>query len=366
MNEKILSKLISFKTLSSDEAENLAALKWIKEQLVNLPVFINEYKFQGFPSLVITTQPTKKPKIFLVSHLDVVNGSENIFVPKKSGDKLFGRGAFDMKFALASFINLFLDLGPEIKNFDVGIMITTDEEVGGKNGVRQLLEEQDFSADFCILPDGGENWTVQESAKGAIQILVKSQGKSGHGSRPWTGENAIEKLQSFIKELSEKFTAEPCGIFGHSHDTINVGSFHSGLEANLIPDYAEAKIDIRFMPGTALNQIREKIRQILIKYPGLSSEELSAAEPYEINKANNLFLSFIQILEEELNQKTTFIQSPGSSDARYFLKKDIATILLRPEGGGHHTENEWISLSSLEQFYAVLKKFVLKFGKVAK
>ena len=72
-------------------------------------------------------------------------------------------------------------------------MFTTDEELGGENGVGELLKHG-WSAGLAVIPDGGENWQVESAAKGPLRAeIVCLAGRSAHGSRPWEGENAIAR-----------------------------------------------------------------------------------------------------------------------------------------------------------------------------
>src|SRR5680860_1035635 len=110
MLEDYLIDLIQFKTLSKDFKENGEALRWIENEIKDLPVFIKRYEKNGFQSLVITTKKTKTPKIMLAAHLDVVKGSKNIFQPVIKDGKLYGRGVFDMKYAIACYLKLLQEL----------------------------------------------------------------------------------------------------------------------------------------------------------------------------------------------------------------------------------------------------------------
>lgn len=359
MLETTLKKLVSAKTLSLDHQANQKLLDDIVKELKHLPLFIKRLSFNSFPALVITTRKTKTPKIFLVAHLDVVGGSDMVFEPKRRGQKLFGRGVFDMKFAAASFLVLLKELGAELPKYDFGVIFTTDEELGGQHGMKKIVETG-YKAKLAILPDGGEDWTVQKSAKGIYQLKIESFGVSGHGSRPWTGENAIMQLMKFLSQLQSLFITEPCGNKDHDHNTINVARIAGGAETNKIPDYAEVQVDIRVSAKSSVKEIRGRVFALAKKYPKITIKQTSTANPYSVDTKNPLFKKFIKLLEFNLGKKVQFINSHGSSDARYLMQYGTTTILLRPIGAGHHTENEWIDLPSLRQFYRILKKFILE------
>lgn len=361
MVEEILKKLITFKTITRDTHENEKALLWIKKEIENLPVYIKSLNFENHTALLITTQKTKSPKIWLNAHMDVVDASDKMFIPKTLGNKLFGRGVFDMKFAVASYIFLLKDLGNALKNLDIGIMIVTDEEIGGFNGTKKILENG-YSSKLAIIPDGGENWTIEESAKGAISIIIKSKGTSAHGARIWLGKNAINNLVDFLTALRKEFELEPCNDLKHYHTTLNVGKISGGNAINQVPDSAEAGIDIRFTPDTNFNEIIKRINKIKSKFEDIEILIKTKGVSYKIDKKNKYLKSFLNILKNN-NINTSFINSHGSSDARFFVEKNIPVILTRPKGGNLHSEKEWIDIKSLNLFYKVLKEFIVLEGK---
>ena len=254
----ILIKLISYKTITGDYQASAACLHWVKEQIQGLPLFTQDFEQNGFPSLIITTKQTKTPLLWLAAHLDVVPGSPAVFEAEtKAGGRLYGRGAFDMKFAAACYIKLLKELGADLKNYDLGVMLTTDEEIGGLNGVGHLVKEG-YSSKLVFLPDGGKNWQIEKAAKGVWHALVESRGVSAHGSRPWLGRNAIDQLMNFVNAARKFFPKEPCSRKNHYHSTLNVGVIEGGRAVNQVPDSASARLDIRFISDRDQQKIKKK------------------------------------------------------------------------------------------------------------
>jgi succinyl-diaminopimelate desuccinylase len=360
---QILKKLITFKTVTRNFYETKRALNWIKNFTKSLPVYHKEIIINGFTSLIITTQNTKRPKLFLQAHIDVVPASEKLFSPKVKNHRLYGRGAWDMKFAIACYLQILKELGKNLKNYDFGIMITSDEEIGGENGVKALLEKG-YSCRVCVLPDGGDWGKIDIAAKGVWHLKIESYGKSAPASRPWKGKNAVLNLIRFLDLLKEKFPKEPCKIKNHYHNTINIGQLNGGKVANQVPDFAEALVDIRFIPETKIEDLRKLVRQTKKNFPNIKIQELILAESYKVDYDNNYFKEFVSLYKKYLGQKLRFTFNHGSSDARFFAKKGIPVILTAPKGGGTHSENEFVDLKSLETFYRVLKQFVEKVTKI--
>ncbi|MDI1352580.1 MAG: M20/M25/M40 family metallo-hydrolase, partial [bacterium] len=136
-------------------------------------------------------------KLWLVAHIDVVPADPNMFTLAVKDHRIVGRGVLDMKLGVAYYIEFLKELGASnLKNYDIGVMLTSDEEVGGMNGVRYLLDEQGYRGKIGFLPDGGFDWKIEEAAKGILWIKIKVHGVASHGSRPWLGVNAINNLIS--------------------------------------------------------------------------------------------------------------------------------------------------------------------------
>ena len=353
--QKILKKLVSFKTISNDREENNKILNWIREEIKDLPLFIKEIDSKGVKSLVVTTQKTKKPKLFLMAHTDVVSGSSEIFKTKIIGDKMYGRGVYDMKFAIACYLKLLKEMGKNLGNYNFGIILTTDEEIGGFNGTKAVIGKG-YNADVCFLPDGGEDWKIENQAKGVWHLMIESKGVSVHGSRPWLGDNAIEKLTSFLIELKKHFPIKESK--NYYCRTLNVGKIEGGTAINKVPDYAKAYIDIRFLSENEKQEIKTILGSTKNKFKGIKIISLIHGESFFISQNDKYVEIAEKIIMKEVGEKAGFSFSHGSSDARFFKKTPV--ILVRPRGGGAHSEKEWIDLKDLNKFYLFIKSFVEK------
>lgn len=344
-----LIKLIEFKTVSSNKEENLRALKWVEEQLEGKDLYFNYHEFNGHPSLVITTKEGKSPKIFLVSHIDVVEAKEELFHPQVKEGRMYGRGAYDMKMAIACYLRLLEEL--KASDFDFGIMLTSDEEIGGMNGVTKLLE-LGYSCQAALLPDGGFNWNFEESAKGVLQVKVSASGKTAHSSRPWNGENAIVKLNKGLAKIESYFKLREKGEY---FATANIGLIQGGKALNQVPDYAEAKIDIRFPPS----DLGDGILADLQKIDGIEVEKLIGASPNKADLNNPYFKRFREVAKKLYGVEIGKMQAHGSSDARFFGEKGIPVLVITCRGGEIHSDNEWVDLEDLGRFYEVIKAWLI-------
>ncbi|MDP6569480.1 MAG: M20/M25/M40 family metallo-hydrolase [Candidatus Marinimicrobia bacterium] len=356
-----LSTLIKFQTVTRDNEANRVAMEWVVEELAGLPVHVQWYESKEFPSVVITSQKTIWPKILLAGHMDVVPGTEESFHPRVEDGRLIGRGAYDMKMGIAASLNIFKALGDDLNKYDVGLMLTADEEIGGFNGVKYLVE-QGYGAGIVVMPDGGFDWNFETQAKGVLWLEVTAEGKSAHGSRTWLGENAILKLARFLIVLEEDFATEkePGDDY---YTTVNIGTIEGGKATNQVPDLAMATVDIRYTPKYTSDDMLARVVRKAELFDGISVQEKISGGSHFADTSNPLFVSFVAIAQEVAGIEVGETKSHGASDARFFSGQKIPTMVIAGKGGNHHAEGEWVDIADYEQFYRVLLAWVKENGR---
>lgn len=347
----ILDSLVSYATVDGEQSAIENCFEYVATFLKDRGMHVKAHRIQGHPSIVATSQYTKSPKILLQAHLDVVPGHDDQFSLKLEGDRLIGRGVIDMKFAAACFMLLADELMGSLKNYDFGIMFTSDEETGGEHGVKALLQ-RGYRGQICILPDGGDNWQLMSSAKGAWFVRLFASGEMAHGSRPWEGISATDKLIQTIIDIQKYFKSQ-----NKEEDTLNVSTMLGGSAMNQVADSAEATLDIRYVDQQNFDIIQKVVTKATQKH-GTELETLYIAPDYKADLDHPLVQTFTNILKHELKQSLKTTVDYGSSDARYFAPYDIPCILIRPTGGGAHTDHEWVSLKELHKFYSIIVSYV--------
>lgn len=351
-----LSQLVAIPTETKDKEENSKALQWVEDQLSPLELHFKRQTFEGHPILVITTKDTMTPDLFLVAHIDVVPAPKSLYQPRIVGNKMYGRGAYDMKMAIACYILLLHELKDQIPMMNIGVMLTSDEEIGGMQGVKRLLEAG-YSSKVAFLPDGGFNWNFEEAAKGVLQLKISAKGTSSHSSRPWLGENAIDRLTDALRDVHSYFDNAKLRYKTY-FPTVNVGVIQGGKSINQVPDYAEAKIDIRYPPEIKGSEIYSTLTKLLQKDPNLSVEMIAEGSPHHVDLQKSPFLKFKEIAKQQFGIEVEKTFSHGASDARFFGEREIPVLVIAPKGGEIHSDKEWIDLEDLSRFYTVLKQWV--------
>lgn len=346
-----LQKLVAFQSIHTDIDQKSFCIDYIANQLSGDNLHLTRGQSDGLPWLVVTTQDTKQPKLLLQAHIDVVPAKSEQFTLTEDLDRLFGRGAYDMKFAAACYLQLIRDLNGVLDKYDFGLMFTSDEEVGGENGVGYLLD-QGFGSEICVIPDGGDNWILESECNGAWLVEIVAHGKSAHGSRPWEGENAIDKLIDCLEKVRKVFPMND-----HDKNTISISRVIGGDTINQVPAEARATLDMRFIDNDAYTAKRVDIESVVQNFD-LDLETIARVDNVKVDTKQPEIENFMKIAENVRGKAIEYGRSYGASDAHYFTSKGIPTILIRPEGGGAHSDQEWISKQGLAQFYQVLNTYV--------
>ncbi|HET9098664.1 MAG TPA: M20/M25/M40 family metallo-hydrolase [Candidatus Saccharimonadales bacterium] len=347
----ILSDLVAFDSVDHNYEQKQACINYVENHLKDFNLQINRFERNGFPSLVASTKSGRQPHILLQAHLDVVPSLKMSRVMTEKKGKLYGRGVYDMKFAAASYLQLVHDLGDDLQDYDFSLMFTTDEEIGGNDGVGYLVE-LGYRPKVCIIPDGGNDWQIEERCNDVWIANIKSSGISAHGSRPWEGDNAIYKLVEAVIEIRNLF-----GEQKPFKNSITLSQINGGNAENQVPDEASATLDMRFINHDQYFSMRKKVQKIVDKYElVLKDGTIYDGRRVELNHPE--IDKFLTCAETVLGKKIIPTQSLGSSDAHFFAAIGIPTIVIRPEGGAAHSEEEWISVNGFLDFHQVLLEYI--------
>lgn len=305
-----------------------------KENL-SLKVFTHD----NIQSLLITSKEVSQIDILLNGHLDVVAASKDQFSPVIRGDRLYGRGSLDMKGSLAVLIILAKEC---LKDTSNGLLISTDEEVGGKNGCGYLVESKQINCRYFITGEPTQLRLAVEE-KGVIWLKIKLKGRSAHASTPWLGDNPILKINNLMDAIYKRY---PLPKKDEWKTTIIPNSIESDNSQNQIPEEIWIKCDCRYIPDDNPKDIIDLIK-------GLSDDvEIQLIEP-PLNKINH---SYTRRLEQSTKGKN--IKIHFASDARFFSASGTPSVVLGPKGENMHGKNEWVSIQSLLDYYEILKDFI--------
>lgn len=349
---------------TDDRAEERSrCFQLIRNHLDEVPgLEITMLEKKGYQSLLALPKGIERPEVLLCGHLDVVHHPEPESYRSEIKDgRIYGPGAGDMKGQLAILIELMRHLGRERPGLSVGIVVTSDEERGGENGVKYLVEEEGLRCGEAVIPDGGTINEIIVEEKGIIHLKVDAVGKSAHAARPWFGENALEKLAGDLVRIKALFAeqtpvkVDPDNAQTHWFSTCAQTMMSSPNDSpNRIPEVASAVMDIRFVPPQTSASILEQIRGVLSA--GVSASLIVSAEPTHLAPD----MEFLRITESVTGEDASLVRSSGGSDGRFFSNVGIPVLISRPRVGNLHGRNEWIEIDSMISYFRICREYILK------
>jgi len=355
---ELTKELIRFKTMHKSPDEIGHCSSFIEEWLKKEGIHYRRFDFEGIPSIMVMPESGYAP-VLLMSHIDVVDGPDELFLPAVREGNLYGRGSLDDKYAAALSLVLLKKHAQRLRgegrsqeDLPFGILITGDEEIGGANGARKALKE--LKADFCIALDGGVVEKIVVKEKGVMRLKLVAKGRTAHGARPWRGENAIEKLITDYHKLAEHFSqSQP----DHWNRTLNFSRVQAGKSINQVPDYAEALFDIRYTENDDMEKVVRDVQKEIGGELTIENKEpvfMSGQSPYL-----DLLLSI------STESRTGF--EHGASDARFLSDLGISGIVWGANGDSSaHSLEEHVNIESVHKLFAILDRFVTETASLRK
>lgn len=348
---KLARELIRIPTIPNSKVHLKQALNLVKSSLAEYT--IEDFFANGQISSLVHNQAKgfRNFKFVLNIHLDIIPAKDNQYSPKIIGDKLYGAGAMDMKANAACCVLVFKEYAKNL-DYPLALQVTTDEEIGGFDGTAYQLKNG-LTAEFVISSEP-TNLDIVNQAKGIMWLEVEFKGKSAHGAYPWKGDNALFQASDFITKLSGKIKNP---VKKDWITTINFSKLNTVNKAfNKVPDHACLGMDIRFVPGDH-DRILKVIKKLLPK--GAKLNILTNEPAMDVDPENMHIKSLQRITKSITNKKCKLYAAQGSSDVRHFVKLGMPGVEFGPVGGGIGSDEEWVSISSLDDYYEIIKTFLL-------
>lgn len=324
-------------------------------------------EFQAvFPSrrnLLCRLEPKGRPRrrVLLAPHMDTVGSAgmpESDFTPKARNGRMHGRGACDTKGSIAAMFSALLSFARDrgaTGETEIVFAGLADEE-NAQEGSRALARSG-LKAELAIVGEPTE-LRVVTAHKGDLWLKLVTEGKAAHGSRPELGVNAVHEMAKVIDLLETKYARElrkrRHPILGSP--TINVGSVRGGTQPNIVPDRCEIEIDRRSIPGEKEAAVQREIVQF-VREAGLKARLINAKNnacmAMETDPRQPLVRQFMGVAGQSGPVGADFF-----CDAAILSASGIPSVVFGPGNIAQaHTADEWISLGSLREGTAMLRRF---------
>jgi succinyl-diaminopimelate desuccinylase len=353
LDERVLAeRLIAYDTSRPEEL--VAAAGFIKGWLESRDIDVRDLEHRGLPVLVAEVGPGAEgaPCVVLHGHLDVVPGHPEQFEPTIDGDRLIGRGAYDMKGGLAAMMCVLKDLEHQ-QRVRVRLVCVPDEE-SEELDVRSTdaVVRGGFGGDFAITGEPTD-LHIGVEAKGVLAMRIEVTGRSAHSSTPWLGDNAVLKAIDVFRAIeSLPFSRESSELF--DRPSINLGRIQGGDAVNKVPDRCQIAVDIRYLPGQDPEQILAQVRTI----PEVEVTRTFIHPPVMVSRSDPYVRALREAVTSSVHGEALSVGRDGASDAAAFLTAGIPAVEFGPAGAGHHGPDEWVSISSLARYRRALGDFV--------
>jgi succinyl-diaminopimelate desuccinylase len=354
MTEELVAlaeRLISYDTSEADAV--LEAAGFVKGWLEARGIEATHEEVRGLPVLKAEVGAEEGPTVILHGHLDVVPGRPGQFDPRIEGDRLYGRGSYDMKGALAAMLVTTAAMSDQDRvRVRLGIVGDEESEEEAERGSDRLVDGG-FIGDFAIT---GEPTDLQigVEAKGVLALRLEVAGVAAHGATPWLGDNAaLRAVEVFRSIESLPFARQSSELF--DRPSINLGRILGGDALNKVPDRCAIDVDIRYLPDQDPAMILDQVR-------GLRDGEVTqlfTRPPAVVDRD----LPYVRALRDAASAhheggRSMSVGRDGASDAVSFLRVGVPAVEFGPVGDGHHGPGEWVSVSSLLTYRQTLESFL--------
>ena len=333
------------------------------------------------PNLLVRVPGQTDQTLLYNGHLDTVPFDADAWTHDPLGehvdDRVYGRGATDMKGAVASMLMAIqafaaTDADPPV---DLLFAFVSDEEVGGDAGLPALVDDCRLDADACVIgeptcEDGRHSVTVAD--RGSIWLTFEASGESAHGSRPVLGENAIDRLYEAVQTLRERFGTRKLDVPAElepvieesieyyaptmgaeearnlfTFPSINLGTIQGGEAINSVPGSARAEIDIRLTAGVRTSDVLADIRHCVADCEGITIADVSWSTGTAESIDDPLVEAVASTAEEMSDERVYRRSATGGGDAKQLRNAGIPTVEFAFGTDTVHAVDEYIPVNAI-------------------
>jgi acetylornithine deacetylase len=304
-------------------------------------------------------------RLLLCGHLDTVGlaGTRDALTPRIEGDRIYARGAYDMKAGLAAALIACRDASLAGIDGEVIVAAVADEELASL-GIQEVLTHLDPAGiDAAVVTEPTER-QVGTAHRGFVWTEVTVIGVAAHGSRPHLGADAIlaagHHLVAF-DHLDQQLRDRPHPFLGPGN--LHASLISGGTEESTIPDRCVFTVERRTLPGETLERVEADVADLLDRCrPGdprlaVTARTVLDRPPMETPPTAPI----VQALLAAAGPGTTVAPMSYWADSAFLSAAGIPTVLYGPEGEGAHADIEWVSRSGTSATTTVLSQLARDF-----
>jgi len=377
---ELISKLIAIPTINPPGSNYERMVKFLEIQCLALGLKTKKIETpqkileqHGITSgsrrinLIAELDVKAKKTLHINFHYDVVPATgrwdTDPFRPVVKGNRIYGRGAEDMKGNIAS-IFLAIDAIKScsiIPQINLQLSFTPDEEIGGHTGLGYLVQRGLVRADYAM-GEGYAGSNVSVGNKGVLWAEILVKGKASHASMPYRGVNAFEKavelaveLKKLIRGISKRKTVySTIDELSKSPSMVIGGILEGGVKINIVPDMVRFSIDRRLIPEEKVDSARKELTAVVDRFNNANKDSkaylkfITKQNP-SISRKDEVFFGVVSdAIRYVKGRHARFCILSGATDMRYFMNKGIPSLGYSVKGGeSWHSDNEFVLIDSL-------------------
>ena len=306
------------------------------------------------PSVLVRARGTGGGRsLLLCGHFDTVTveGMRDPHTPRVDGDRLYGRGAYDMKAGVTAALIACREAAARGLAGDVTVAAVADEEHASL-GAQEVLAS--VRADAAIVTEPTELELVV-AHKGFVWSEVEVTGRAAHGSRPHLGVDAIVKtgpILTAVGALDAALEARTHPLLGRP--SVHASSIQGGEELSSYPARCVVGLERRTLPGETAADVEAELGALLDGCRAADSEleaaqrTLLVREPFEVARDAEIVELVSDAAAEVLGAPPAIAGASYWADAAFIAAAGIPTVMFGPGGEGAHAAEEWVSISDTD------------------
>ena len=367
---------------SNPPGDTRAIVTEIEEFLDPLPVGVERFAVDPAKPNLLVRLPGESDRTLLYNgHLDTVPFEAEAWTRDPLGervdDRVYGRGATDMKGAVASMLFTIRAFAATAAEPPVTLLFAfvSDEEVGGDAGLAALLEAGQLDADACVIGEptceaGHHSVTIAD--RGSIWLTLEASGEGAHGSRPVLGVNAIDRLYDAVERLRDRFGSRRLDIdpdvesivdesieyyapsLGEDvardlfrYPSINLGVLEGGDAINSVPQSARAEVDIRLTAGVETPDVLSEIRSCVADCEGITITDVSWSVGTAERPDSPLVEAVTATAADVTGERIFRRSATGGGDAKTLRNAGIPTVEFAFGTDTVHAPDEYVPVDVL-------------------
>ncbi|ODS05316.1 M20 family metallopeptidase [Vibrio scophthalmi] len=303
--------------------------------------------------------------VMMIGHMDTVFpvGTAAARPMTNDAEKAYGPGVSDMKSGLLNIVYAMRNLDQAVLDkLSICICMNPDEETGSLDSVEWIQSVAKDAKNVLVAEAARADGGLVKARKGMAGYKITFKGVAAHaGNEPENGRSAITEMANWILAINAMTNFE-------SGTTLNVGVVSGGAGANIVPEHAQAVIDVRFWSNEEYDDVDTKLRAMLdtpyVDGVSITMERESYKPSMVASPLTEALMALVEESADELAIAINWKEVGGGSDANNTAILGVPTLDgFGPVGAGFHSDQEYLLLESIEPRIRMLMRVLEKLAK---